>query len=218
VPEPRTSDIVAEARSELRRLAAGVRLPPDVQADDQKRRDWLFTVLTLVTVGVNLAIMIGVGWEKSQGTLWVYTVAMVLALANLGARWWLDVPLAITSNIFVAMVYITLTAVTLGTGGVGLAAPFARQHEPRDPHADERGDGQPRPAARWASSTPNSSGRRGRAPLGAGVAVRARRHRRHRAGRVGRAVDRRPALRRLGTWSKRSSTCFGSRAKRRPSS
>ena len=125
MPEPRTSDIVAEARSELRRLAAGVRLPPDVQADDQKRRDWLFTVLTLVTVGVNLAIMIGVGWEKSQGTLWVYTVAMVLALANLGARWWLDVPLAITSNIFVAMVYITLTAVTLGTGGVGLAAPFA---------------------------------------------------------------------------------------------
>ncbi|MCB9550606.1 MAG: ATP-binding protein [bacterium] len=119
--EPKTIDIAAE----VRRLAEPVMLPAEVEKDDQRRRDGLFLVLTVVTVGVNLAIMIGVGWEKSQGTLWVYSIAMVLALCNLAARWWLDVPLAITSNIFVGMVYLTLTAVTLGTGGIGLAAPFA---------------------------------------------------------------------------------------------
>ena len=101
-----------------------MRLPAEVQAADQKRRDWLFTVLTLVVVGVNAMILIGVGYEKSQGTLWVYVTAMGLGLANLVARWF-GVPLSITSNILVGMVYVTLTAVTLITGGVGLAAPFA---------------------------------------------------------------------------------------------
>ncbi|MCA9537724.1 MAG: response regulator [Myxococcales bacterium] len=110
----------------LRRLlevTAAVPLPDTVARADRARRERLFLMLTTVVVAVTLAIVGGVGYDAGKGTFWVYIGGVALVVAN--AVWRrMGGSLPATSNVLVAVVFTVLTGVTLGTGGVGLPAPF----------------------------------------------------------------------------------------------
>ena len=110
----------------LRRLlevTAAVPLPDTVASADRASRERLFLMLTTVVVAVTLAIVGGVGYDAGKGTFWVYIGGVALVVAN--AVWRrMGGSLPATSNVLVAVVFTVLTGVTLGTGGVGLPAPF----------------------------------------------------------------------------------------------
>ncbi len=105
-------------------MADAVYLPPKVAAADERRRARLFVVLTLVVFGVTALMLLLIGPAALGDTLPVYVGGMGLMLLNLLARR-LGAPLALCSNVLVGIVYAGLATVSLATGAVGLAAPFA---------------------------------------------------------------------------------------------
>ncbi len=97
-------------------------LPADVRAADDARRQSIFALLSLGMTATLGGFLLINGAEMRPGVVALIGVGMGLLVANvvLHSR---GAPLALSANLLVGIVYVTLASISLMTGGVGVAAP-----------------------------------------------------------------------------------------------